>query len=239
VHGGISEVTNALQGAFLASSIPIDIWFPSETYKECIMKIALIGATGNVGSRLLAELLRRGHSVTAIARNPEKVPSQPGVTAKRADAGDKAELAAILAGHDAVISALPFRGSDPRVLIEAVKAARAPRYLVVGGAGSLEVAPGLRLVDAPGFPEEYRQEALAGAAFLDTLRAEKDLDWTFVSPSALFVPGERTGKFRLGTDQLLADEKGNSTISFEDFAVAMSDELERPAHSRRRFTVGY
>src|SRR3712207_2684030 len=203
------------------------------------MNVALIGATGNVGSRLLAELLRRGHIVTAIARNPDRAPSQSGVTAKRGDVADKAGLAALLAGHDAAISAVRFTDSDPRLLIDAVKAAGVPRYLVVGGAGSLEVAPGLKLMDAPSFPAAYRPEALGGAAFLDALRTETDLDWTFVSPSALFVPGERTGKFRLGGDQLLKDAEGKSRISFEDFAVALVDELENPAHSRRRFTVGY
>jgi putative NADH-flavin reductase len=203
------------------------------------MNIALIGATGNAGSRLLAELLRRGHTVTALARNPSQVPPQPNITAKRADVADVTGLSALLAGHDAVISAVPFRGSDPKILISAVKAAGVPRYFVVGGAGSLEVAPGLRLVDAPGFPAEHREEALRGGDFLDTLRAETELDWTFLSPSAHFVPGARTEKFRLGGDVLLADEKGESSISFEDFAVAMVDELERPAHSRRRFTVGY
>lgn len=203
------------------------------------MKIAVIGATGNAGSRLLAELVRRGHSVTALVRNPERVPTQFGVTAKRVDATDKAKLIEALAGHDAIISAVPFASSNPRILIEAVKAAEVARYLVVGGAGSLEVAPGQRLVDVPGFPAQYREEALAGAAFLDALRAEPELDWTFLSPSAVFASGDRTGQFRLGGDQLLADEKGNSTISFEDFAIAMSDELEQPAHSRQRFTVGY
>jgi putative NADH-flavin reductase len=203
------------------------------------MKIALIGATGNVGSRLLGELVRRGHAVTAISRNPERSPVRPGVTAKRADVADKAALAAAIAGHDAVISSVRFLGSEPRTFIEAVKSAGVPRYLVVGGAGSLEAAPGARLVDSPNFPAAYKEEALAGAAFLDTLRSEQELDWTFVSPSALFVPGERTTRFRIGGDQLLADPQGNSTISFEDYAVAMVDELERPAHSRRRFTVGY
>lgn len=203
------------------------------------MNIALIGATGNVGSRLLDELLRRGHNVTAIARNPERAAARPGVTVKRADAADKAGLATALAGHDAAISSVRFLGSDPHTLIEAVKEAGVPRYLVVGGAGSLEVAPGARLVDAPSFPAAYRDEALAGAVFLDLLRSENELDWTFLSPSALIGPGERTGRFRLGGDQLLADEKGNSAISYEDYAVAMIDELEKPAHSRRRFTVGY
>jgi hypothetical protein len=188
---------------------------------------------------LLAELVARGHAVTAIARHPEKVTAQPGVTAKRGDVFDKAGLTSLLGGHDAAISAVRFAGSDPRTLIDAIKAAGVKRYLVVGGAGSLEVAPGRKLVDTPTFPEAYKPESLKGVAFLQTLREEKALDWTFVSPSALFVPGQRTGKFRLGDDRLLSDDKGNSTISYEDFAVAFVDELEKPAHSRRRFTVGY
>jgi putative NADH-flavin reductase len=223
----------------LAVSAREDIWFLSETYEDCTMKIALVGATGNVGSRLLDELLRRGHSVTAIARNPERTAVRPGVAAKQADIADRTGLATALAGHDAVISSVPFRSSDPRILIDAVKLAGVPRYLVVGGAGSLEIAPGARLVDSPGFPAAYRDEALAGAAFLDTLRSETQLDWTFLSPSALLGPGERTGRFRLGEDQLLADDKGNSSVSYEDYAIAMIDELERPSHTRRRFTVGY
>jgi putative NADH-flavin reductase len=124
------------------------------------------------------------------------------------------------------------------VLIGAVKTAGAKRYLVVGGAGSLEAAPGVALVDTPDFPQAYKAEALAGAEFLDLLRKEPTLDWTFLSPSAMFVPGERTGKFRLGTDQLLTNEHGSS-ISFEDYAIAFVDEIEKPAHSRQRFTVGY
>lgn len=202
------------------------------------MKIALIGATGNAGSRILAELSRRGHAVTAIARHPEKIPALSGVTPLKADANDVAGLAAALRGHDAVISSVHFTASDPRKLIEAVHAAGVGRYLVVGGAGSLEVAPGVKLIETPEFPAIYKAEAAAGGVFLDLLRKETTLDWTFLSPSALFVPGERTGKFRLGGDQLLSHEKGSS-ISFEDYAVAMADEIEKPAHSRKRFTVGY
>lgn len=203
------------------------------------MKIALIGASGNAGSRLLTELSARGAEVTAIARKPGAIPALPGVTPRTGDVADKDALAALLAGHDAVVSAVPFTGSDPHTLIDAVKAAGVPRYLVVGGAGSLEAAPGLRVVDTPNFPAAYKAEALAGAAFLDVLRAETVLDWTFLSPSALLVPGQRTNRFRLGTDQLLVDQAGNSSISLEDYAVALADEIERPAHSRRRFTVGY
>jgi putative NADH-flavin reductase len=202
------------------------------------MKIALIGATGNAGSRILAELSRRGHAVTAIARAVDKVPALPGVTPAKADASDVTGLAAALKGHDAVISSVHFTASDPRKLIEAVRASGAPRYLVVGGAGSLLVAPGVRLVDTPEFPAIYKAEASAGADFLELLRQETALDWTFLSPSAMFVPGERTGKFRLGGDELLSSDKGSS-ISFEDYAIALADEIEKPVHSRRRFTVGY
>ncbi len=202
------------------------------------MKIALVGATGNAGSRILAELSRRGHAVTAIARNPQKIPELKGVTPRQADADDVAGLATALRGHDVVISSVHFTASDPNKLIEAVHAAGVGRYLVVGGAGSLEVAPGVKLIDTPQFPAIYKAEAAAGGVFLDLLRRETRLDWTFLSPSALFVAGERTGKFRLGGDQLLTNEKGSS-ISFEDYAVAMADEIEKPAHSRQRFTVGY
>ncbi|CAA9271751.1 MAG: Rrf2-linked NADH-flavin reductase [uncultured Acetobacteraceae bacterium] len=202
------------------------------------MHVALIGATGNAGSRILAELTRRGHSVTAIVRNPERVPAQASVTAKKGDVFDQQGLAELLKGHDAVVSSVHFTASDPRKLIEAVRASGVKRYLVVGGAGSLEAAPGLKLIDAPDFPAEYKPEAAAGGVFLDVLRDEKELDWTFLSPSATFVPGERTGKFRLGRDQLVANEQGSS-ISFEDYAIALVDELEKPAHSRQRFTVGY
>ena len=203
------------------------------------MKIAVIGASGNAGSRITAELARRGHSVTAIVRNPEKITAQANVTPAKGDVADQVGLARLLTGHDAAISSVRFLASDPVKLIAAAKESKVGRYLVVGGAGSLEVAPGVRLVTTPGFPVAYKAEAEAGAAFLDLLRAETELNWTFLSPSALFVAGERTGKFRLGTDQLLTAADGKSSISFEDFAVALADEVERPAHIRQRFTVGY
>ncbi len=202
------------------------------------MNVALIGASGQAGSRILKELSDRGHAITAIARDPRKIAQLPHVTAKAGDVFDPAGLAALLHGHDVVVSAVHFTASDPRLLIDAVEAAGAKRYVVVGGAGSLEVAPGVMLVDTPEFPEAYKAEATAGARFLDLLRAEKALDWTFLSPSALFEPGQRTGRFRLGGDQLLVGANG-SRISFEDYAVALVDEIERPAHHRRRFTVGY
>ncbi len=203
------------------------------------MKIAVIGASGNAGSRITAELASRGHAVTAIARNPEKIARLANVVPTKGDASDEAALAQLLRGHDAAVSSIHFLASDPKKLIGAAKASGVGRYLVVGGAGSLEVAPGVRLVTTPAFPAQYKAEAEKGAAFLDLLRQEKALNWTFLSPSALFVAGQRTGKFRLGTDQLLTAADGKSWISFEDFAVALADEIDRPAHIRRRFTVGY
>ena len=142
---------------------------------------------------------------------------------------DQAGLARLFAGHDAAISSVHFLASDPARLIGAAKYSKVGRYLVVGGAGSLEVAPGVRLVTTPGFPVAYKAEAEKGGPF-STCWAEKELNWTFLSPSALFTAGERTGKFRLGTDQLLTAADGKSWISFEDFAVALADEIERPAH---------
>ena len=202
------------------------------------MKIALIGATGRAGSPILKELVRRGHQVTAIVRNPEKVPAQVNVTPKKGDVFDRDGLTTLLKGHDAVISAVHFLQSDPQTLIGAVKTSGVKRYLVVGGAGSLEVAPGVTLVSTPEFPAAYKDEATKGGEFLNLLRQERDLDWTFLSPSALFFEGPRTGTFRLGKDQLLTNEKGSS-ISFEDYAIALADEVEKPAHSQQRFTVGY
>ena len=202
-------------------------------------KVALIGASGFIGSRLLAELSARGHAVTAIVRSPEKVAALPGVTAVKGDVFDKDGLAKSLAGHDAVISAVHFTASDPQVLLAAVRQSGVKRYLVVGGAGSLEVAPGVKLFNTPQFPAIYLDEARKGGVFLDLLEQEQVLDWVFLSPSALIQPGERTGKFRLGTDQLLVDAKGDSSISAEDYAIALVDEREKPAHRRRRFTVGY
>jgi putative NADH-flavin reductase len=202
------------------------------------VKIALIGASGNIGSRIAAELSSRGHQVTAIARNPSKIAALASIRPTAVDIADTESLVAILKGHAAVISSVHFTASDPDQLIRAVKASGVPRYLVVGGAGSLQVAPGKLLVDSPDFPKQYESETRAGCAFLDRLRAEKNLDWTFLSPSYVFQPGERTGKFRLGKDDLLVNDTGSS-ISFEDFAVAIGDEIETPKHPRQRFTVGY
>ena len=203
------------------------------------MKIAVAGASGRAGSCITAELARRGHNVTGIARNPDKIAKLANVTAVAGDANDRAALAKLWAGHDVVVSSIHFLVSDAETLIGAAKDSGVPRYLVVGGAGSLEVAPGVQLVTTPNFPAQYKAEAEKGAAFLDRLSQEKELNWTFLSPSALIDFGNRTGKFRVGADQLLVDSAGKSWISFEDFAVAMADEIERPAHIRKRFTVGY
>src|SRR5579863_1193754 len=145
------------------------------------MKVALIGASGQAGSRILAELVRRGHAVTGIARHPEKIAAGPGVTAKKGDVFDRDGLIGLLKGHDVVISSVHFTASDPQILIEAARASEAKRYFVVGGAGSLEVAPGVKLIDTPEFPAAYKAEAAKGGEFLELLRKEPDLDWTFLS----------------------------------------------------------
>lgn len=203
-------------------------------------KIALLGITGRAGSRIANELLARGHSVTGIARKVDGVEARPGLTVDAADSKSVDALVPLLRGHDAVVSATRFAdGPDAATLIAAAKKAGVPRLLVVGGAGSLEVAPGAALIDAPGFPDAYKAEASAGGVMLAALRPEKELDWTFLSPSAIFEPGQRTGKFRVGGNSLLSDAGGKSWISMEDYAIAMVDEIESPKHSRQRFTVGY
>jgi putative NADH-flavin reductase len=201
--------------------------------------IAIVGATGRVGSQLLEEALRRGHRVTAIARNTSSLAGRTDLISKSLDVSDGEAYAQAVAGHDVVISSTHFTTVSARATIDPVKQAGVSRLLVVGGAGSLLVAPGVRLIDTPEFPDLYKTEATAGAAFLEVLRQEKTLNWTFVSPSALFFEGERTGTFRLGSEDLLIAADGNSSISFADYAIAMLDEIERPAHSRQRFTVGY
>lgn len=202
-------------------------------------KIAIIGATGRAGSQLLEEALRRGHSVTAIARDTSKLGERAGVVRKNVDVLDAQALQAAVAGHDVVISAAHFATIPASAVIGPVKQAGVKRLLVVGGAGSLLLPDGSRVIDAANFPAEYKAEASAGAQFLEALRQEQQLDWSFLSPSALFVEGERRGTFRLGKDHLLMDGDGQSQISFADFAIAMLDEVEKPVHSRQRFTVGY
>jgi uncharacterized protein len=202
-------------------------------------KIAIIGASGNVGSRLLEEALRRRHTVTALARDASKFSARPEVEAKAVDVHDAAALAEAVAGHDGVFSATRFSDVSESAIVEPLKLAGVNRWMVVGGAGSLYASPGQRVLDLPGFPEAYKPEATAGAAFLDALRRERGIDWTFVSPSAEFVAGPRTQKFRIGVDELLTDSSGRSWISFDDYAIAFLDEFERGAHIKQRMTVGY
>lgn len=183
------------------------------------MNIAVIGASGRVGSRVVTEALARGHLVTAITRDSNAGTPRANLVAVHADAGNVAELAGAIAGNDAVVSALRYIDSDPTIILDALKRAGIKRYVVVGGAGSLEVAPGKQLVDQPNFPAEYRAESLKARDFLNVLRGEDELDWTYLSPSVEFAPGLRRGKFRLGHDQLLVDANGKSSISMEDFAM--------------------
>ena len=213
------------------------------------MKIALIGATGFVGSAILKEALYRAHEVTAIVRNSDTLTPHEKLRPMKGDVYNEDEVVRLVAGHDAVISAFNPGWNNPdiynqqvkgaRSIINGVKEAGVKRLLFVGGAGSLEVKPGVQSVDLPGFPPEYKQGALATREALNLLRKEPSLDWSFLSPSADLFPGQRTGKFRLGTDQLLADAQGKSRISVEDYATAMIDEVEKPKHIRQRFTVGY
>jgi len=213
------------------------------------MKVALLGATGFVGSALLKEVLNRGHIVTAIVRHPEKLEKREGLNAKAGDAYDTTSLATLIQGNDAIIRAFNPGWKNPNLyedqvrgtasIIAAIKKAGIKRVLWVGGAGGLEVKPGVRVVDSPDLPSWVRPGSLATIDALDQLRKEPELEWSYLSPSAELKPGQRTGKFRLGNDQLLVDATGKSEISVQDYAVAMIDELERPAHVRRRFTVGY
>ncbi|MDR3428436.1 NAD(P)-dependent oxidoreductase [Silvimonas sp.] len=203
------------------------------------MKIAIIGITGRAGSRIATEALSRGHEVTGIVRTPGKADVPTGVDVKQGDATQPESIAAALRGYDAVVSAARFQTLTAAPLLQAVKAAGVKRLVVVGGAASLEGSPGQLVLDSPHFPAEYKPEATAGKRFLDDLRRESSVEWTFISPSAEFGPGERTGQFRLGSQQLLKDANGKSHISMEDYAIALVDELEKPQHVRERFTVGY
>jgi uncharacterized protein len=213
------------------------------------MKIALLGATGFVGAALLNEALDRGHAVTAIVRDPKKLAARDRLTAMVGDVYDAGSLARSIKGHDALISAFNPGWKDPNLyddqvrgtssIIEAIKQAGLKRVLWVGGAGGLEVKPGVRVVDDPDFPPAIRPGSLATINALEQLKKEPELDWSYLAPSANMKSGQRTGHFRLGVDRLLTDANGQSHISVQDFAVAMIDELERPAHIRRRFTVGY
>jgi putative NADH-flavin reductase len=212
------------------------------------MKIALFGASGMIGSRILGEALARGHSVTAIVRDPQRVAPHPAVTAVAGDATDAASIAGTAAGADIAISAYsPGSGAQDDLsknavaLLDGLAQAGVSRVIVVGGAGSLEVAPGRLLVDTPGFPEAYKARARAQSAALDVLRAAQGsaVNWTFVSPAATIGPGTRTGKYRVGGDQLLVGANGNSEISAEDYAAGILDEAEKPTAPNRRISLAY
>lgn len=209
------------------------------------MTITLFGATGNAGARILKELLARGHQVTAIVRDTAKLQPQPGLSVRRGDLSDVAQIAEALRGTEAVISAYGPGLNSPGELVGAterlvngLQQAGVRRLLMVGGAGSLEVAPGVQLIDSGYLPDEWKPIARAHRDALEILKAS-DLDWTSLCPAGYFEPGQRTGVFRLGKDNLIANEKGESRISMEDYAIAMVDELEKHAHPRQRFSVGY
>lgn len=217
------------------------------------MKLAIIGASGFVGSHLLTEALERGHKVTAIVRNPDKIRiHHPHLSVRGCDIMDTEALAPLLAGNDVVISAYNSGWTNPNIyadflqgshsIIRATKEAGIPRLLVVGGAGSLEIKPGLQLVDSPGFPEAFKAGATAARDLLNELKQEEELDWTFLSPAiemSHHVKTGRTGNYRTGTDQPVFNNEKHSIISVEDLCVALMDEVEHPRFSRKRFTVGY
>jgi putative NADH-flavin reductase len=217
------------------------------------MKLAVIGASGFVGSHIVTEALSRGHNVTAIVRHPENVKVKDSkLTVVKADAFNVDELAATLKGNDAIISAYNSGWTNPNIyndflkgaqaIQQAVKKAGVKRILVIGGAGSLEIAPGVQLVDTPQFPAEYKAGAQAARDYLNIIRKESELDWTFLSPAILMHPGidtGRTGKYRAGNDQPVFDANHESKISVEDLSVASLDEIENGKFIRQRFTVAY
>jgi putative NADH-flavin reductase len=216
------------------------------------MKIVIFGATGHVGSRIAMEALQRDHEVVGVVRDPSAVqPPDPRVRLVQGDATDADSVARTVRGADAVVSAIsprpnarglaaPSLSAKSRALIAGLRAAGVRRVLYVGGASSMEVAPGRALADEPDFPEIYKAEAKEGRDALAIWRAEADgLDWTYLSPAAEFAPGAHTGQYRVSGDQLLVDDKGKSFISFEDYAVAVLDELEQPHHIGERFGVAY
>ena len=218
---------------------------------EKVKKIVLIGASGFVGSALLNEALNRDLEVTAVVRHPEKIKIEnENLKVVKADVSALDEVAAVCKGADAVISAFNPGWNNPDIydetikvyltIIDGVKKAGVNRFLMVGGAGSLFVAPGRLLMAEPDVPKKLLPGIRSLAkVYTDLLLPEKSVDWVFLSPAANMAPGERTGKFRLGKDDLIVDESGDSNISVEDFAVAMIDELEQEKHHKERFTLGY
>jgi putative NADH-flavin reductase len=212
------------------------------------MKIAVFGATGRIGSRIVTEALNRGLDVTAVVRHPENYTGEkPHLKIAKADLFKTQDVESAAFNHDVVVCAYNYtHGASPSSitevtvpLINGIKQAHVKRLIIVGGAGSLEVSPGVQLVDTPDFPVDYKPAALAHREALKIYQKEKDLEWTYVSPAAEIEPGERTGNFRTGANQLIKDDQGKSFITMEDFAVAIVDEIMNPHHVRERFTVGY
>lgn len=209
-------------------------------------QIAIFGSTGKIGKRILDEALSRGHHVTAIVRDAtQHLDNRPNLEFKPGDVLKPESVAVATAGNDVVVSAYGPGAGDPQQIVTAAQALleglathQPMRLIVVGGAGSLEVAPGVQLVDTPDFPSAWKSAALAHREALDVYRKSK-LDWTYASPAHVIEPGKRTGKYRIGTDQLLKDEKGESRISMEDYAKAIVDEIEQPRFRQQRFTVAY
>jgi putative NADH-flavin reductase len=211
------------------------------------MRIAIIGAHGNIGSRIASEAMSRGHTVTAIARDPSKVPPSDGMTVAKGDALDDVSIAQAVRDHDAVISAVGIQrsGEAPanlvavaRALVSGLEQAGVKRLLVVGGAGSLEVAPGTMLMDTPDWPAQRQPLSRAHLEALDVYKGS-GLQWTYVSPPITISPGERTNSFRVAGDELLRDGNGESRISTEDYAVAVLNEIETPQYVQRRMTAAY
>lgn len=209
------------------------------------MKLTIVGASGFIGGALLAEALERGHEVTAVVRNPEKITlTHPNLTVKQGDVADADKLAELVKGTAAIVSS--FNAHDTPTYLKLIQGlangarkAGIKRVLVVSGAGSLEIAPGKQLLDTPEFPAEWKGGATAAREGFYWLREQNDLDWTVMSPAAYIFPGERTGKFRLGKDTLVTDAEGNSKISNKDYAVALIDEVEKNQHVKARFTAAY
>jgi len=210
------------------------------------MNVVVYGATGNSGSEIVKELLRRGHKVTGVARKVDSLKAQPEVTAKTDDLSNVDAIAEVIQGADVVVSAYqpPADNTDALIdvtkrQIDAVKKAGVSRLVVVGGAGQLEVAPGVTLIKSGYLPAEYMPIALSHEKAAEVLKSSSGINWTYIAPAAYFVPGERTGKYRTGTNNLVSDEKGESRITFADYAIALVDEIEKPKHERALFSVGY
>jgi len=209
------------------------------------MNVVVYGATGNAGSEIVKELVRRGHKVTGVARKVDSLKGVEGVAAKTDDLSKADAIAGIIKGADVVVSSYqpPADNTDALIdvtkrEIEAVKKAGVSRLLVVGGAGQLEVAPGVSLIKSGHLPQQYMAIAISHEKAAQALKGS-DINWTYIAPAAFFVPGDRTGKYRTGTNNLVSDAKGESKISFADYAIALVDEIEKPKNERALFSVGY